>query len=122
MISDHPAAYAGEPAFEFIKRVPTTWDETRVLGGEPGRHITIARRRGQEWFLGSLTNWDERDLEIRLSFLGDGKYVAEIYRDAPDAGLHPKQTVIEQQKVDRSSALKLHLASGGGAALRLRPE
>jgi alpha-glucosidase len=122
MVSDHPGAYEGQPAFEFIKHVPATWDETRVLDGRPGEHITIARRSGKEWFVGSMSNWDERDLDIPLRYLGEGNYVAEIYRDAPDATTHPKNTVIEQKKVTRSSALRLHLASGGGAALRIRPE
>jgi alpha-glucosidase len=93
-----------------------------VLNGKPGEYISIARRRGKEWFVGLMTNWDERDLDIPLSYLGEGNYVAEIYRDAPDANTHPKNTVIEQKKVTRSSTLKLHLASGGGAALRIRPE
>jgi alpha-glucosidase len=118
MVSDHPGAYEGQPEFEFIKRVPTTWDEIRVLNGRPGEYITMARRRGKEWFVGSMTNWDERNLEIPLSFLGDGKYVADVFRDGPDANLHPKNTVIEQIAVTHGSTIRLHLAAAGGAAVR----
>lgn len=122
MVSDHPGAYEGQPAFEFIKRVPATWDEIRVLNGKPAEYITIARRHGNEWFVGSMTNWDERNLEIPLSFLGDGKFVAEVFRDAPDANLHPKNTVIEQIAVTRGSTIRLHLAAAGGAAVRIHPQ
>jgi alpha-glucosidase len=121
MVSDHPAAYKGEPAFEFIKAVPTAWDETMVLNGAPGEYITIARRHGEEWFLGSLTNWLARDLDLPLTFLGAGRYRAEIYADAADAEQHPKNTSILQQTVDRSMHLNPHLVRGGGYAVRLVP-
>ena len=73
MVADAPQAYAGQPEFEFIRAVPATWDETRVLGGRPGKNATIARRHGKEWFLGSLTNWSARQLDLPLDFLGSGK-------------------------------------------------
>jgi alpha-glucosidase len=120
MVSDHPLAYEGQPAFEFIKAVPATWDETRVVQGEPGEYVTIARRRGDEWFLGSMTNWTPRELDIPLSFLGSGRYVAETYADAPDADRSPKKVVIETRQVDRTQHLRARLAPGGGYAVRLR--
>ena len=86
MVSDYPEHYAGQHDFEFIKQVPTTWDEIRVLDGLPMENITIARRSGKDWYVGSITNWDARDVKVPLSFLGEGKYTAEIYADAPDAG------------------------------------
>jgi alpha-glucosidase len=122
MVSDHPSAYEGQPAFDFIKAVPATWDETRVLGGDPGNFIAIARRRGPEWFVGAMTDWTERDVEIPLGFLADGRWTAEIYRDAADANTSPKNTVIETRRVSRAATLRLHLAKGGGAALRIRPQ
>ena len=85
MVSDYPEHYAGQHDFEFIKQVPTTWDEVRVLDGRPMENITVARRSGKDWYVGSITNWDERTVKMPLSFLGEGKYVAEIYADAPDA-------------------------------------
>jgi alpha-glucosidase len=122
MVSDHPSAYEGQPAFDFIKAVPATWDETRVIGGDPGNFITIARRRGREWFVGTMTDWTERDVEIPLGFLGEGRWTAEIYRDAPDASVQPKNIVIETKRVSRAATLRLRLAKGGGAALRIRPQ
>ena len=85
MVSDYPEQYKGQKAFDFIKQVPATWDEVHVIDGLPMRYITLARRSGKDWYVGSLTNWEERNTKVPLDFLGDGKYVAEIYADAPDA-------------------------------------
>jgi alpha-glucosidase len=121
MVADHPTAYEGEPAFAFIKAVPSSWDETRVLDGEPGDFVTIARRRDREWFVGAMTDWTPREVEVPLAFLSEGAYLAEIYRDAPDADVQPKHTIIETKRVTRANTLKLALATGGGAAVWLRP-
>jgi alpha-glucosidase len=121
MVSDTPSAYANQPAFRFIKDVPTSWDATKVLNGEPGEFVTIARRQGEEWYLGSLTNWTARDLSIPLRFLGRGIYKAELYEDASDAAQNPKHVSIGQQNVRSSDTLVLHLASGGGCAIRFVP-
>ena len=119
MVSDYPAAYEGQTDFEFIKKVPATWDEIKVFNGIPGEYITIARRKGNEWYIGSITNWDARNLSIPLSFLGNGKYVAEIYADATDAENNPTHTLISTQKVNSASVLNAKLVSGGGYAGRL---
>ncbi len=121
MVADYPGAYTDQKEMEFIKAVPTNWDETRVVNGEPAKFVTIARRRGSDWFLGSITDWDSRQIDVPLSFLGAGSYNAEIYADAPDAATSPKNTVREQQKVDAKTVLKLKLAPGGGCAIRLTP-
>ncbi|HTQ31710.1 MAG TPA: glycoside hydrolase family 97 protein [Opitutaceae bacterium] len=121
MVSDWPGNYEGQPAFSFIKDVPTVWDETHVLNGRPGEFVTIARRHGGEWFLGSMTNWTPRELDLPLSFLGDGHYTAEIYADAADADRAPKNVAISKQTVDRSSHLIARLAPGGGYAVRFSP-
>jgi alpha-glucosidase len=119
MVSDFPERYQGEKDFAFIRQVPTTWDETRVLNGRPMEFISVARRSGSEWFVGCLTDWNERDLDLPLDFLGEGGHVAEVYADAPDASVHPTHTVIQQQQVNRMQHLRLHLAPGGGAAIRI---
>ena len=121
MVADHPAAYDGQKEMAFLDAVPTTWDETHVLNGRPGRFITIARRKGREWYIGSITNWDARELEVPLTFLGSGKYTAEIYSDGPNAATQPKESAVEKQTVDASTTLKLKLAPGGGSAIRIVP-
>lgn len=121
MVSDYPEHYAGQHDFDFIKQVPTTWDQTRVLGGSPREFISVARRSAGNWYIGSITNWSLRDLKVPLSFLGDGKYVAEIYADAPDAGTEGTHTTFTKQPVDRSTVLDVHMVSGGGNAIWIHP-
>lgn len=122
MVSDHPGAYRDQPAFSFIRAVPATWDETRVINGRVGDYVTIARRRGDEWFVGAMTDWTGRTLEVPLGFLGDGEYVADVYADGPEADADPKRVAIERDKaVNRGSTLRAVLASGGGWAARIRP-
>jgi alpha-glucosidase len=121
MVSDYPEHYAGQKEFDFIKRVPCTWDEVHAIGGVPMQWIALARRSGKDWYVGSLTNWDARDVRVPLSFLGDGKYVAEIYADAPDAAEEATHTSISRQTVDRSTVLDVHMVSGGGNAIWIHP-
>lgn len=121
MVSDHPSAYDGQPEFEFIKKCPAAWDEIKVLNGVPGEYISVARRKENEWYIGSITNWQSRKLSIPLSFLKNGKYTAEIYADAADATLNPKHTAISKQVVDNKTILQASLVTGGGYCVRLVP-
>ena len=121
MVADSPDAYDGQKELEFLKAVPASWDETRVLNGVPPKYITIARRRGNEWFVGSITDWDPRELDVPLGFLGSGAYDAEIYADGPNAAAQPKDSVVEKRRVNAQTVLKLKLAPGGGCAIRLVP-
>jgi alpha-glucosidase len=120
-VSDSPDAYDGQKEFEFLKAVPATWDETRVLNGLPPNYVTIARRSGEDWFVGSITDSDARVLDVPLSFLGLGDYDAEIYADGPNAAAQPKDSVLEKRRVDARTVLKLKLAPAGGSAVRLVP-
>jgi alpha-glucosidase len=121
MVSDFPEHYAGQHDFEFIKQVPTTWDEVRVIAGRPMENITVARRSGKDWYVGSITNWDARTVKVPLHFLGEGKYVAEIYADAADAGTNATHTDFLKQPVDRSTALTVKMVPGGGNAVWIHP-
>ncbi|MGE5199456.1 MAG: glycoside hydrolase family 97 protein, partial [Rhodospirillaceae bacterium] len=86
MLADSPSNYRREPeSLAFLAAVPAVWDETRALSASVGEHILVARRHGREWYVGALTNWDARDLEVDLSFLGTGPFRAEIFRDGPNA-------------------------------------
>jgi len=121
MVSDYPGAYEGQKDFDFIKAVPTTWDETRVLEARVPDYVVIARRRGREWFIGAIAGWRPAELPITLDFLRQGNWIAEIYADAPDAARNPKNTDRSEQRVNAATKLTLRLAEGGGAAIRLRP-
>jgi len=119
--ADWPGAYDNQKELEFLRAVPATWDETRVLEGHPDSHVAIARRRGAEWFIGAITGWKPVELSLPLSFLGKGSFIAEVYADAPDSADNPKNSVRQEHKVSSAGSLKLELAPGGGAAIRLRP-
>jgi alpha-glucosidase len=121
MVSDYPEHYAGQHDFEFIKQVPTTWDEVRVIAGRPMENITIVRRSGKDWYVGSITNWDARTVKVPLDFLGEGKYVAEIYADAADAGTNATHTTFSKEAVDRKTVLEVRMVSGGGNAIWIHP-
>jgi alpha-glucosidase len=121
MVSDYPEAYKNQPGLEFIEKAPTVWDETKVLAGEPAKFIVIARRNGDKWYVGAMTNWDARDVEIPLSFLGQGDYEARVFTDGPDADKVGTSVATSDRSVKSGETLKLHLAPGGGAAVILSP-
>jgi alpha-glucosidase len=131
MAADLLDNYEANPGpFQFIKDVAVDWDETRVLNGEIGDYVTIARKeRGtRKWFLGSLTDEHPRVLSADLNFLEPGvRYRAEIYRDGPNAdwrdgsGRSRTDIVIEQREVTSAETLTLVLAPGGGQAIRFVP-
>lgn len=81
----------------------------------------MARRSGEDWYVGSITNWDQRDIKVPLTFLGDGEYTAEIYADAPDAAEEATHTTLTKQAVDRNTVLHVHMVSGGGNAVWIHP-
>lgn len=116
MVSDKPEAYANAEGFDFIKAVPTSWDETRFLQGDIGEYVVLARRKGKDWYVGAMTNESARTIELPLDFLGEGNYVANLWQDGvgPTSVKHEERTDVNQ-----SAALKLSLATSGGAAIRL---
>ena len=125
MAADTPENYAQHMgAFQFIKDVPTDWQDTRVLNGEVGDYVTIARkvRGGNDWYLGSIGDEQARTTTVKLDFLDPGKtYTAQIYRDGPDADYRTDKRhsiVIETRKVTAADTLTLALAPGGGQAIR----
>ncbi len=119
---DRPAMYRGEPELDFFKHVPTVWDETKVLQGEVGRYITVARRSGDTWFVGTLNAEQRRELKIPLNFLPpDSKFTAEVHGDADPTGADSKKVKIDVATVDSSTILTADLAHNGGQAIRLVP-
>lgn len=121
MVSDYPEAYEGQPGVEFIEKVPCVWDETRVLSGRPAEHIVVARRNGETWYVGAMTNWEARDAGLELGFLGVGDYEARVFADGPDAATDGTSLVVETKRVMAGDRLDLRLAPGGGAAVILTP-
>lgn len=122
MVSDHPGAYRGEPGADFLRVVPSSWDETRVLQGSIGESIVIARRRGDVWFIGAMTNEMPRTLRLPLGFVKRGAYRLTEYADGVDAATDPKQISTSTKKVKAGETLTIRLAPGGGYAAYLTPE
>ena len=121
MVSDYPEAYEGQPGLEFIEKVPTVWDDTKVVGGEPAKFVAIARRKGVVWWIGAMTNWDARELELPLDFLGAGEYEATVYSDGPGAAAEATSTEVAKRTVKAGDRITLKLAPGGGAAVMIVP-
>jgi alpha-glucosidase len=122
MVADYPTAYIGQPGFDFIQLVPTWWDETKVLAGEPGRLLVTARRKGATWYLGGMSAKEARDLSIPLSFLRSGRsYTTRIWKDAPDAETEPNHLTQETLRLSTSDTLKVHLSPDGGFTAELAP-
>lgn len=126
MASDLPENYVDKPEFQFVKDVPCTWSDTKVLDSKIGEYTTIARKDWDEknWYLGSITNKDARDLKVTLSFLDKGKeYEAEIYADGAGANYktNPYSVAISKQKVNNQTVLNIKLAAGGGTAIKFTP-
>jgi len=124
MAADLPKNYEGNPAFQFIRDVGVDWQKTVVLNGEIGDYVTIARqeRKTGNWFLGSITDENKRDIKINFDFLDPNtKYIATIYEDGKDADWKNNPTAVNIRKVtlDDKAKLTLHLAPGGGTAISI---
>jgi alpha-glucosidase len=121
MLADSPSEYEREPeSMEFLRAVPTLWDETRAIAGEAGGYVVLARRRGEEWFVGAMTNGTARTLPLDLSFLGAGSYTMDAWVDGINADRNGLDYRKESRAVSASDKLELKLAQGGGFAARIR--
>ena len=114
MVADYPEAYLKQPGFEFLQKVPTTWDETRVPLAEVGQFATTARRKGTDWYMGTINSTTARKINIPLAFLGKGKYHATIYSDAKDVATHPNHLDKVEKVVSATDSMEAILAASGG--------
>ena len=121
MICDTPEAYEGQPGFEFLQTVPTTWDKTVVPDASVNEYVAIARRHGDDWYVGAINNSQARDVEIALDFLGKGDYKVTLYKDAQDTDTNPNHLIKETFTVTAKDKITVPLASDGGAAMHIQP-
>jgi len=120
MLSDSPSNYLREPQMmEFLGPVPSVWDETKVLDGKIAEYVVVARRSGTDWYVGAMTNWTPREIDIDLSFLPAGKYSMEAYEDGVNADRNGSDYRQVKTRVDNTTKLKLKLGPGGGWAARI---
>jgi alpha-glucosidase len=118
-VADSPEAYADKPSgLDFIRLVPTAWDETRFLAGEIDEYVVIARRKGRDWYVGAMTDGKQRTLTIPLTFLDKGRYASTIWQDGSDMTSVDTKT----GTADRQQSLQLELAPSGGAVAVLRAQ
>ncbi|MBL7741560.1 MAG: glycoside hydrolase family 97 protein [Chitinophagaceae bacterium] len=120
MLADNPTAYKKErECTEFIAKVPTTFDQTIALDGKFGEYLIMARQQSGVWYAGGMTNWNARDITVDLSFLDAGMHEAVIFKDGINADRDATDYKAEIKKVNAGEKLQLHLAPGGGFAIRL---
>lgn len=117
MLSDNPTSYMKEQeTTDFIAKFPTTFDETVAMDGQVGEHVAIARRKGYNWYVGAMTNWNARELALDFSFLPKGTYEAEVFKDGINADREATDYKREIIKVESGDKIKIRLATGGGWA------
>lgn len=119
MLSDKPSLYERFPeCTDFISKVPTVFDDCRTLQGEMGEYIVTAKRKGATWFIGAMTSWKERELELKLDFLDNATYKAVIFRDGVNASRNAEDYKLEEKTVKKGDVLKITMKSGGGWTAR----
>ena len=118
MLCDSPSNYMAEPeCTDFIAEFPTTWDETVPVCGKVGEYVAIARRKGNDWYVGALTNWDARDLVLDLGFIGSGNMT--IFRDGVNAHRNAQDYKKDSDKLPIDGKYQIHMAPGGGWAAKI---
>jgi len=120
MLCDSPSAYEREPEImDFLGKAPTVWDETRAIDAKVGDYVVVARRSGEDWYVGAMSDWTPRELEVDLGFLGGGEYRAEIYADGVNAARYASDFARTSRAITAGDRLKIKLAPGGGWAARI---
>ena len=121
MVADAPSAYEGQTGFDFIVEVPTTWDEAKFLVGEPGEYIVVARRKADVWYIGGITNWTGRKLELPMDFLGGSGSAAKLWVDGSMDESQPNSIRVDRVDVNSHAPLTVSMAPGGGFVAVVQP-
>ncbi|MCJ7448323.1 MAG: glycoside hydrolase family 97 protein [Bacteroidales bacterium] len=123
MLSDSPSNYMKEQeCTDFIVKIPVVWDDLKVLEGKVGDYLLLARRSGTDWFIGALTDWNKREMELDLSFLPEGEFIIEIFQDGINADRHAQDYKHLKSSVKSGEKIKIDLAPGGGWVARVSPK
>jgi alpha-glucosidase len=120
MLCDNPTNYIREPeCTSFICGIPTTWDETKCVDAGIGKYVTVARKKGSEWFMGGMTDNSPREVKIPLDFLGEGKFKITLFKDGVNCDRRAEDYSSETREITSSEILTLNMAAGGGFACRI---
>ncbi|MEI7522974.1 MAG: glycoside hydrolase family 97 protein [Mariniphaga sp.] len=120
VVCDHPDHILNQPGSEFLKIIPTTWDDIHFIDGYPGDFVALAKKSGSDWFIGVMNNSIEKEVVIKLDFIPPGSSVIEIWSDAADANVSPKNLNISRQSVSQGDLLRIKLANNGGWVARIK--
>ena len=120
VVCDHPDHILNQPGAEFLKIIPTTWDDIHFIDGYPGDFVALAKKSGSDWFIGVMNNSKEKEVVIKLDFIPPGSSVIEIWSDAADANVSPKNLNISRQSVSQGDLLRIKLANNGGWVARIK--
>ena len=121
MLADNPSNYYKEPeCMEFLSVVPTVWDTTIVISAEVANHVLIARKNGNDWFIGGMCNEESHQMEIDLSFLDEGNYKMLSFEDGPNASRYASDFIKKEKNVNAEQVIEIQMAQGGGWAAWIR--
>jgi alpha-glucosidase len=120
VVCDHPDHILNQPGADFLKLVPTTWDDIHFIDGYPGEYVAIAKKSGTDWYIGVMNNSKEKEITIKLDFITPGAHPADIWADAKDAGQEPKNLKTSSQIVKSGDLIKIKMAGNGGWVARIR--
>ncbi|HMM04511.1 MULTISPECIES: glycoside hydrolase family 97 protein [unclassified Dysgonomonas] len=120
MLCDSPSNYMSEQeCTEFIAAVPTVWDNTISLDGEIGKYVSVARQKDNTWYVGAMTNWDARNMQLDLSFLGEGNFKGEVFKDGINADRAARDYKKETIDIPANKQLQVSMAPGGGYIIKI---
>ncbi len=120
VVCDHPDHILNQPGADFLKLVPTTWDDIHFIDGYPGEYVAIAKKSGTDWYIGVMNNSKEKEITVKLDFITPGAHPADIWADAKDAGQEPKNLKTSSQIVKSGDLIKIKMAGNGGWVARIR--
>jgi alpha-glucosidase len=120
MLADNPSNYRRESdCMQFLSAVPTVWDETKGLDGKISDYVVIARKSGEDWYVGAMNDWTPRTISIDFSFLGGGNWKADIYQDGVNADKNAIDYMHLQRDLTAKNVWEVNLAGGGGWVARM---
>jgi len=120
VVCDHPDNLLNQPGSDFLKIVPTVWDDIRFLGGYPGEWVAIAKRSGNSWYIGIMNNRVSRNVSVKMDFLLPGSYEAEIWADDKNADMQPARIRKLKKPVRPGEDLNVVMAKNGGCVIVVR--
>ncbi len=122
VMCDSPDNYRDQPGANFLKRIETSWDETRYLDGYPGEDIVLARRKGKCWYVGGMTNEEEREASFLVNFPEASTWKSSIWRDGSDTDSDPTQLIKETKIMNTGDSIHIDMAKGGGFVMILEAD